>query len=81
MRQLSHLDGVIDNLAFTVEGKTRSCFVDWDNFQVDLRSESSIQFNLAAAKVVAFLHSAEIEKAEINWLLHFEDKRRRYEDP
>jgi len=81
VRQFFHFDSVLDDLAFRVEGKTRSCFVDRDNFQVDFRSESSIQCDLAPAKVMAFLQRAEIEKPEIHRLLHFEDKRRRDEDP
>ena len=81
MRQLFHFDDVLGDFAARIERKTGGCFVDRENIEVDLRSESSIQCNLALAKVVAFFQRAEIEKTEIYRLLHFEDERRRNEDP
>ena len=81
MRQFSHLDAVFGDFAFRIEGKTGSSFVDRDDVQIDFWSEPPVQFNLALAEIAAFLQRAEIEKSEIDRLLHFEDKRRRDEHP
>ena len=81
MRQFFHFDGVFDDFSWWFERKTGISLVDGNSIEINFRTESPIQFNLALAKVVAFFQRAEIEKAEIHRLLHFEDKRRRNEDP
>src|ERR1044071_7864373 len=81
MRQFFHFDGVLDDFAFAVKGKTGCSLADRNSVEINFRTESPVQFNLTLAKVVAFFQRAEIQKAEIHRLLHFEDKRRRNEDP
>ena len=81
MRELSHFDGVLNDFPRWFERKAGISLVNGNSVEINFRTESAIQFNLALAKVVAFFQRAEIEKAEIHRLLHFEDKRRRNKDP
>ena len=82
VRQFSHLHAVFSDLSvFVVEGEAGIAFVDRHHGQIDFRTESPIQLQLASAKVVALFERAEIEKAEIHGLLHFEDEGRSDEDP
>ena len=79
--QLSHLDAVLGDFSFCIEGKTGSALVNRNHSQVDVRTEPAIQVKLALAKVTALFQRAEIKKPELHRLLHFEDKRRRDEHP
>src|SRR5437867_7813692 len=81
MRQLSHLDGVLNGFPPWFERKAGISFVDGNSVEINFRTEPTVQFNLAPAKVAAFFQRAEIQKHEIHRFLHFEDKRRRNEDP
>ena len=81
MRQLSHLDGVLNGFPPWFERKAGISFVDGNSVEINFRTEPTVQFNLAPAKVAAFFQRAEIQKPEIHRFLHFEDKRRRNEDP
>ena len=81
MRQLSHFDGVLNNFPWRIERKAGISLVDGDSVEINSRTEPPVQFNLAPAKVAAFFQRAEIQKPEIHRFLHFEDKRRRNEDP
>jgi hypothetical protein len=81
MRQFFHIHGVIDDFPRWFEREAGISLIDGNSVEINFRTESSIQFNLALAKVVAFFQRAEIEKTEIHRLLHFEDKRRRNKDP
>src|SRR5262249_17231945 len=81
MSQFFHFHGVLDNFPFAVKGKTGSGFIDRHDAAIHLRSKSSIQFNLGLEELGAFFQRAEIEKAEIDRLLHFEDKRRSKKNP
>ena len=80
-REFFHLHGVLDDFPPRFERKAGISLIDGNSVEINFRTESSIQFNLALAKVVTFFERAEIEKAEVHWLLHFKDKRRRNEDP
>jgi len=80
-RQFFHFDGVLDNAAWCFEGETGISLVDWNSLEINFWAQPSIQFDLALAKVAAFFQCAEIEKAEIHRLFHFEDKWRCNEDP
>src|SRR4030095_15450279 len=81
MRQFFHFDGVLDDFAFAVKGNTGSSLIDWNNVEINFRTEPSVQFDFAPAKVAAFFQCAEIKKTEIYRFLHFEDKRRSNENP
>ena len=81
MWQLSHFDGILNNSPRRFERKAGSSFVDGNRVEIDFRTESPVQFNLALAKVVAFFQCGEVQKAEIHRFLHFKDKRRRNENP
>src|SRR5206468_6143848 len=81
MRQFFHLHGVVDDFPRWFEREAGISLIDGNSVEINFRTEPSIQFNLALAKVVAFFEGAEIEKAEIHRLLYFEDKRRRNKDP
>src|SRR6266496_4481073 len=74
MWKLFHLDRVLVDFAFSVEGKIGTSFVDRHDSQIDFRSKPSIQLDLALAKMLALFQRTEIEKAKIDGLLHFEDE-------
>src|SRR5207249_5712595 len=69
MRQLSHLDGVLNGFPPWFERKTGSSFVDGNSVEINFRTEPPVQFNFALAKVVAFFQRAEIQKPEIHRFL------------
>ncbi|PYK13230.1 MAG: hypothetical protein DME65_02535 [Verrucomicrobia bacterium] len=81
MRQLSHLDRVLNDIARWFERKPSPSLVDWHRVEINFRTKPPVQFDLAPAIIATFLQCAEIQKAEIQRLLHFKDKWRRNEDP
>src|SRR6266496_3091785 len=81
MRQFFHLHGVVDDFPRWFEREDGISLIDGNSVEINFRTEPSIQFDFAPAKVVAFFERAEIEKAEIYRFLHFEDKRRSNENP
>src|SRR5881227_3917604 len=58
-----------------------SRLVDWKDVQVNIRTKSTIQLELALAKVVSLFQGAEVEEAEVNRFFYFENERRGDEDP
>jgi len=52
-----------------------------DDAEINFWSEPAIEINLALAEVSAFFQRAEIKKAKVHRLLHFENERRSDEHP
>ena len=79
--QFFHLQAVLGDFSFGLEGKIGSRLVDWKDVQVNIRTKSTIQLELAPAKVVSLFQGAEVEEAEVNRFFYFENERRGDEDP
>src|SRR5436190_2085628 len=58
--QFFHLQAVLGDFSFGLEGKIGSRLVDWKDVQVNIRTKSTIQLELALAKVVSLFQGAEV---------------------
>ena len=74
LRQPAHLHGIIDGGAFGVHLRLPIGEDDGHDVQVGLRAETPVQAQLLLAEVVALLQRREVQKAQVQGLLHLVDE-------
>jgi hypothetical protein len=81
-RQLPHFHRILSyDSTFVLEGKAARVLVDRRHAEINIRAQAPIQLHLAFAEAPPPFQRAEIEKAEIDRLLHLVNEGRGEEDP
>ncbi|MNI76873.1 hypothetical protein D3C73_1331280 [compost metagenome] len=71
LRELTHLQYIFDGWAFTAQLRSLGAAGDGQHFEVQIVGQTLVQAQFFSAKVSASLKAGEVEKTEIDRLLHF----------